>query len=860
MSFACRFLLGLALTAPATAAELVPFSLPWDDGAPGPADLSATLHKPAGGQGFVEARDGHLFAGSKRIRFFGANVTAGACFPDHETAGKVAARMAKFGLNAVRFHFLDSAWGKPRLIQYDTGDWTRWDDDALDRFDTFFARLKERGIYSNLNLLVGRRFGVQDGVDPAIQQLDWKVAHAIGFFHAPHLEAQKAYARRLLTHRNPHTGLTYAEDPAVAMVEVNNENGLIHTWLAGDFDNLPEIFARDLQRQWNDWLARHHRDTAALIHAWGAVDEPPGAEMLKNGGFTDALRGWNLEQHKGAAVDASTENGAAILRPRGTGGEPWQVQINHRGLTIRKDQVYTVRFRIRADRERTIRVNVMQAHEPWRDLGFNTTLTVTPGEQTHSFTFIAREDDDNARFGFSDLNQAGAEFRFSDLSLRPGGRTGLAEGESLEARNLAAPRVAGTRALPAAGRQEWIQFLWDTERAHWAALRKFLKEDLGVKVPIVGTIVATSTPNLMAEFDIVDTHAYWQHPRFPGKPWDRNNWSVNNVTMADATDGGTLARLAFQRVAGKPHMVSEYNHPAPNTHAGEGPLFIAAWAAHQDWDAIFLYTYSHDDAKTKARRIPDFFDIGPHPTIMANAAAASLLFRRGDIPPAPRVRTIPLPAPVEIRHIAEAGRDWNVLPVDRLGVNLLASLEQRIALDIRATPSEPLLDSASGVCGITWNHSPEGRGLFVFRGERSKGFVGTAGATPLDLGGGVRVVVGKTRTGWCTLALTRLEGDLGTAPARALLVATGTTENTGMGWKNAEKTTVGTDWGSDPSLVEVVSAEITLPHSGSRPVVYPLDELGQRGPAVEAAAAGKNEAMVRIGPPHRTLCYEIVWP
>ena len=69
-----------------------------------------------------------------------------------------------------------------------------------------------------------------------------------------------------------------------------------------------------------------------------------------------------------------------------------------------------------------------------------------------------------------------------------------------------------------------------------------------------------------------------------------------------------------------------------------------------------------------------------------------------------------------------------------------------------------------------------------------------------------RGIVGQTRTGWCTLALAMLEGDVGTAPARALLVATGTTENTGMGWKNAEKTTVGTDWGTDPSLVEGVPA------------------------------------------------------
>ena len=162
--------------------------------------------------------------------------------------------MAKFGLNAVRFHFLDATWGTPRLINYESGDSRNWNADALDRLDYFIARLKEQGIYADLNLLVGRRFGVGDGVDATVNQLDWKAAHAIGFFHAPHMEAQKRYARQLLTHLNPYTKLTYVQDPAVALVEINNENGLIHTWMDGTFDALPDVFAPDLRNQWNQWL------------------------------------------------------------------------------------------------------------------------------------------------------------------------------------------------------------------------------------------------------------------------------------------------------------------------------------------------------------------------------------------------------------------------------------------------------------------------------------------------------------------------------------------------------------------------------------------------------------------------------
>ena len=232
-------------------------------------------------------------------------------------------------------------------------------------------------------------------------------------------------------------------------------------------------------------------------------------------------------------------------------------------------------------------------------------------------------------------------------------------------------------------------------------MQRFLKEELGVKVPMVGTIVATSTPNLMADFDVVDSHAYWQHPQFPGKPWDMDNWFVKNISMVDYPDAATVTRLAFQRVAGKPHMVSEYNHPAPNTHAGEGPLFVAAFGALQDWDAIFLYTYSHEEKETKAGCIPGFFSIGPHPTIMANIPAASLLFRRGDLGPAKQLLRVPLPPEKEIELIAQKGHAWGVLPVEQLGPDLQNAAMHRIALDLSGKSPMPAAragcEAAAGV-------------------------------------------------------------------------------------------------------------------------------------------------------------------
>jgi hypothetical protein len=845
-------------------ADLVPFAPPWDDARPGPSDISGTLDKPAGKAGFVHVKNGHLCSGEQRLRLFGSNFTAAADFPDHATAEKVAARMAKFGLNAVRFHFLDATWGTPRLIDYESGDWRNWNADALDRLDYFVARLKEHGIYADLNLLVGRRFGVGDGVNPAVNRLDWKAAHAVGFFHAPHMEAQKQYARQLLTHRNPYTKLSYAEDPAVALVEINNENGLVHTWMEGKLDDLPGVFAGDLKQQWNRWLAQRYADTAALAGAWGARNEPLAAEMLANATLARQMERWNVEQHQGAAVDASVDSGAAVLRVRRPGGAGWHVQFNQSKLAVKRGGVYTASFRASADRPRKVYLSLMQAHEPWGNLGLGVSLSLTRQPQPFTFTFIATEDDENARLNFGEMNQQGAEFRIGALSLRAGGRVGLCEGESLEARSVCVPKLADSRTLPAGGRRDWIRFLWETERKHWTAMRRFLREELGVRVPVVGTIVATSTPNLMADMDAVDTHAYWQHPQFPGQSWDMDNWIVRNISMVDVPDEATVTRLAFQRVAGKPHLVTEYNHPAPNTHAGEGPLFVAAFGALQDWDAIFLYTYAHDDRETKAGCIPGFFSIGPHPTIMANVPIASLLFRRGDLRPANQRLTVPLSPEKEIELVSQKGHAWGVLPVESLGPDLKNAMIHRVALDLSGrspmpTAAPPAKDrQASDTGELCWRLPGKDRGVLELRGARTKAVIGHVDHERIDLGHRVEVTVGRTRTNWCTVALTLLEGDsFDRHPRRALLVAAGITENADMGWRDETRSTVGRDWGKPPSLVEPIAATIRIPRGAATPVLYPLDDRGQRGKGIPATAAGPDAAQLRIDPSHKAVWYEI---
>ncbi|HEV3116391.1 MAG TPA: hypothetical protein VGY58_05020, partial [Gemmataceae bacterium] len=171
----------VARSADETRAALAPFVLPWDDASPGVTNVSGWLHKPAGKFGAVHAgKDGHLYAGKQRIRFFGVNLCFDATMPRKEDADKIAARMAKFGINVVRFHHMDMFAFPAGIRARNSTSTSALDPEALDRLDYLIAQLKRHGIYANLNLLVSRPFQQSDGLPADIERVDWKDRHVIG--------------------------------------------------------------------------------------------------------------------------------------------------------------------------------------------------------------------------------------------------------------------------------------------------------------------------------------------------------------------------------------------------------------------------------------------------------------------------------------------------------------------------------------------------------------------------------------------------------------------------------------------------------------------------------------------------------
>ncbi|MCS7310474.1 MAG: hypothetical protein NZ741_09660, partial [Armatimonadetes bacterium] len=156
------------------------------------------------------------------------------------------------------------------------------------------------------------------------------------------------------------------------------------------------------------------------------------------------------------------------------------------------------------------------------------------------------------------------------------------------------------------------------------------------------------------------------------------------------------------------------------------------------------------------------------------------------------------------------------------------------------------------------------RGVFTVASTRTKAGVGFGAGRRFDLGDGVVVEPGNTRqNGFSAITLTVKQGVLSsqvTQHTQLLITATGYVQNTDWGWEELgdNRVTVRDNWGRAPSLVEGISARITLPMPASAVQVYALDGRGGRTVRVPVGRTADGKAVVEIGPQYGTLWYEVV--
>lgn len=249
------------------------------------------LDPPAGKHGWLIAGPDGQFAFEKDPetprRFYGVNLCFSAHYIAHQQADALAERLMRLGYNTVRFHHYEG-----ELVGRSEGTSTALRSDKLDQLDYLVAALKKRGIYMTTDIFVSRPVlagEIWDGAEGAVGMNNFKMLVPV---NERAFENWKAFGRNLLTHVNPYTGLSYAEDPAIAWLCMINE-GNFGNYIGG----LDERVEPDWAKAWNAFLAERYASREALENAWGTSaegDPVAGTVPLFKNAHDDSPRGRDL--------------------------------------------------------------------------------------------------------------------------------------------------------------------------------------------------------------------------------------------------------------------------------------------------------------------------------------------------------------------------------------------------------------------------------------------------------------------------------------------------------------------------------------------------------------------------------------
>jgi len=242
---------------------------------PGPSEIGMEdwVSERAGTDGRIEIRGEKLFSDGKEIKLWGLNNTYGNCAPDKAMAEKRAALYRKFGMNTIRFHKYADGFGWAGIQSEES--FADFDPEGLDRMDYYASVLAENGIYIKLSPTFGVKFGPKDAENipyadefGEMKRKRVKSGHGAIFLSTELQDLQIEQTIKLLEHRNPYTGMSYAEDPAVFCVEMFNEDAVLWSGTNRQLQGSPTLRKRSAEN-FSTWLKEKYGSEEAWKEAWG---------------------------------------------------------------------------------------------------------------------------------------------------------------------------------------------------------------------------------------------------------------------------------------------------------------------------------------------------------------------------------------------------------------------------------------------------------------------------------------------------------------------------------------------------------------------------------------------------------------
>jgi hypothetical protein len=234
-------------------------------------DLRSLNEKQAGDGGFITVKGGEFVHSTtgEPVHFWGVNGPQNV--NDPARLRRAARLLAKYGVNIVRGTGVD----------YDANG-----DVAPDKVQQNIAAveaMKSAGIYTDI-VIYWFDFITPKPTTPWLQGYDGKKRPIAALMIDPDFQKQyESWWTALLTTPSATTGKRLIDDPAVASLEIQNEDSLFF-WTFSD-TNIPDHPMRIIEKAFSDWLVKKYGTLDAAIKAWNGLAVPRDAPAEGRMGF-----------------------------------------------------------------------------------------------------------------------------------------------------------------------------------------------------------------------------------------------------------------------------------------------------------------------------------------------------------------------------------------------------------------------------------------------------------------------------------------------------------------------------------------------------------------------------------------------
>ena len=134
-----------------------------------------------------------------------------------------------------------------------------------------------------------------------------------------------------------------------------------------------------------------------------------------------------------------------------------------------------------------------------------------------------------------------------------------------------------------------IDFRIELSKKYYEGMRQYLREEVGVKIPICGTnwSMRGALVKSQENMDFQDGHRYFYDWRWGEYEKCTYNKSITEqqVTMLDV--------VLATRLHGQPFFMTEWDMPWPNAARAEAPIWFPAVASLQGFSGMTIHTYAY---------------------------------------------------------------------------------------------------------------------------------------------------------------------------------------------------------------------------------------------------------------------------